>query len=46
MSENEQRKVLKAYRHALRHIESDDFSKHGDVGKIELEAHTKEPRQG
>jgi len=35
-----------AYRHALRHIEADDFSKHGDVGKIERDAHTKEPRQG
>lgn len=35
-----------AYRHALRHIEADDFVKHGDVDQIELEAHTKEPRQG
>lgn len=28
-----------AYRHALRHIEEDDFGKHGDVGGIEAEAH-------
>lgn len=30
----------KAYRHALRHIEEDDFGKHGDVGEIEREAHS------
>ena len=30
---------LKAYRHAMRHIEDDDFGKHGDAGRIEREAH-------
>lgn len=29
----------KAYRHAMKHIEGDDFGKHGDVGTIEREAH-------
>lgn len=29
----------KAYRHAMKHIEEDDFGKHGDVGSIEREAH-------
>lgn len=28
-----------AYRHAMRHIEEDDFGKHGNVGRIEAEAH-------
>lgn len=28
-----------AYRHAMRHIEHDDFGKYGDVGRIEREAH-------
>lgn len=28
-----------AYTHAMRHIEEDDFGKHGDVGRIEREAH-------
>lgn len=29
-----------AYRHAMHHIEEDDFGKHGDVGDIERAAHT------
>ena len=28
-----------AYRHAMHHIEEDDFGKHGNVGDIEREAH-------
>ena len=28
-----------AYRHAMQHIEEDDFGKHGTVGGIESEAH-------
>lgn len=32
-----------ALRHALRHIERDDFGKHGNVGTIENEAHKKYP---
>ena len=28
-----------AYRHAMRHIEKDDFGKHGDVNEIERAAH-------
>lgn len=34
----------KAYRHALRHIEADDFAKHGDADQIERETHEKSPR--
>lgn len=29
----------KAFLHAMRHIEEDDFGKHGNVGRIEAEAH-------
>ena len=31
---------VKAYRHAMKHIEEDDFARNGDVNEIEYARHT------